>query len=420
MEELLAMANNFIVESSEQKLNTMSIGVAVTRITGGTARWASTLGPIKLGLLLGLIALAGASSEARAVMLQSLSDAFLQVTVFVALTLAVFYILQAVFRIDAEALLARYALWQVPIAAFLGMLPGCGGAVMVITQYIRGGISFGAVVAVLTATMGDAAFLLLAQAPLTGLGIFATGFVVGIISGYIVDMIHGTDFLRYRHDESRQTRSLAARRVDSILWRRLWWAFLLPGLFFGILIAFQVDTEAILGTGAGIDIAVWCGVIGAIISLLLWGMISTDPTQTKKPIDESSSKRERVSDAFARVAGDTCFVTVWVIFAYLLYELGVLFSGVDLQVVFSVWGPLVPLIAILVGFIPGCGPQVIVAAMYLNGTVPLSAELGNAISNDGDALFPAIAMAPKAAVIATLYSGVPALIVAYSYYWLFE
>ena len=420
MEELLAMANNFIVESPEQKMHTMSIGVAVTRITGGTARWAATLGPMKLGLLLGLIALASASPDARAVMLQSLSDAFLQVTVFVALTLAVFYILQAVFRIDAEALLARYALWQVPIAAFLGMLPGCGGAVMVITQYIRGGISFGAVVAVLTATMGDAAFLLLAQAPLTGLGIFATGFIVGILSGYVVDMIHGTDFLRYRNDEARPTRILAARRVDSILWRRLWWAFLVPGLFFGILIAFQVDTEAMLGTVASIDIAVWFGVIGAIISLLLWGMISTDQTQTGKPIDENSSNRERVSDAFARVAGDTCFVTVWVIFAYLLYELGVLFSGVDIQAVFSVWGPLVPLIAILVGFIPGCGPQVIVAAMYLNGTVPLSAELGNAISNDGDALFPAIAMAPKAAVIATLYSAVPALIVAYSYYWLFE
>ncbi len=189
-------------------------------------------------------------------------------------------------------------------------------------------------------------------------------------------------------------------------------------IFFGSILGFVAGF--LLGTFASIDIAVWFGVIGAIISLLLWGMISTDQTQTGKQIDENSSNRERVSDAFARVAGDTCFVTVWVIFAYLLYELGVLFSGVDLQAMFSVWGPMVPLIAILVGFIPGCGPQVIVAAMYLNGTVPLSAELGNAISNDGDALFPAIAMAPKAAVIATLYSAVPALIVAYSYYWLFE
>ncbi len=31
-----------------------------------------------------------------------------------------------------------------------------------------------------------------------------------------------------------------------------------------------------------------------------------------------------------------------------------------------------------------------------------------------------IAMAPKAAVVATLYSASPAFIVAYGYYWLFE
>ena len=69
---------------------------------------------------------------------------------------------------------------------------------------------------------------------------------------------------------------------------------------------------------------------------------------------------------------------------------------------------------------PGCGPQVVVATFYLNGYIPLSAELGNAISNDGDALFPAIALAPKAAILATIYSALPALIVAYGYLLLFE
>ena len=75
---------------------------------------------------------------------------------------------------------------------------------------------------------------------------------------------------------------------------------------------------------------------------------------------------------------------------------------------------------VLFGFLPGCGPQVVVATFYLNGYIPLSAEIGNAISNDGDALFPAIALARKAAVIATLYSAIPAIIVAYSYFYLFE
>jgi hypothetical protein len=76
--------------------------------------------------------------------------------------------------------------------------------------------------------------------------------------------------------------------------------------------------------------------------------------------------------------------------------------------------------AILVGLIPGCGPQIMVTSLYLAGTVPFSAQLGNAMANDGDALFPALAVAPKAAVVATLYSAVPAVIAAYAWYGLVE
>ena len=74
--------------------------------------------------------------------------------------------------------------------------------------------------------------------------------------------------------------------------------------------------------------------------------------------------------------------------------------------------------AVLVGFIPGCGPQVLVTTLYLNGIIPFAALIANAISNDGDALFPAIALTPKMAIIATLYSGIPALIISYVFLFL--
>ncbi|MEC7246114.1 MAG: putative manganese transporter, partial [Pseudomonadota bacterium] len=38
--------------------------------------------------------------------------------------------------------------------------------------------------------------------------------------------------------------------------------------------------------------------------------------------------------------------------------------------------------------------------------------------NDGDALFPAIALAPGAAVMATLYSAIPALLISYGWFFL--
>ena len=399
-----------------------SIGIAAKRSLEGTARWASAFGPARLLVLAAIAIMAASSDDAAGLIAQSLTDAFLQVTVFVAATLAIFYSLEAWFKIDATALLARNRVWQVPIAAALGALPGCGGAIMVITQYIRGGISFGSVVSVLTATMGDAAFLLLAQAPLIGLSIFAIGFTVGVASGYMVDAIHGPDFLRYQADGEESSNGPCFRRVESHPWRLTWYAFLLPGLIFGGFVAFQADTAALFGTFMGVETIIWVGVGGAIVSLALWGTVSPSRrvvTQTDQ-VGWASASEGRLGDAPARVVGDTCFVTVWVVFAYLIYELGVHYTGIDLAERFRVWAPLVPLMAIFIGFIPGCGPQVVVAAMYINGLIPFSAEIGNAISNDGDALFPAIAMAPKAAVIATLYSAIPAIIVAYGYYWLFE
>ena len=86
----------------------------------------------------------------------------------------------------------------------------------------------------------------------------------------------------------------------------------------------------------------------------------------------------------------------------------VAFGGLDIQAWFDVLAPIVPLMAVVIGFIPGCGPQILVTTFYLNGVIPFSALLGNAIANDGDALFPAIAINPRAAVWATVYSAIPA------------
>lgn len=118
-----------------------------------------------------------------------------------------------------------------------------------------------------------------------------------------------------------------------------------------------------------------------------------------------------------RMAEETSFISVWVIGAYLAYDFAATFLGLDLETWFSAIAPLLPLIAIAIGFIPGCGPQVLVTTLYVNGLIPFSALIGNAISNDGDALFPAIALNPRAALLATAYSSVPALIVAYLFHF---
>ena len=94
---------------------------------------------------------------------------------------------------------------------------------------------------------------------------------------------------------------------------------------------------------------------------------------------------------------DTHFVTVWVVASFMLFEILVNVAGLDLKTWFAHYAYLAPLIAVIIGFLPGCGPQIIVTTLYIQGIIPFSALTANAISNDGDALFPAIALAPKAA-----------------------
>jgi len=361
-------------------------------------------------LRLAALALAAAAllaqDQLRAVALAVLADAYLQVSVFVAATLLALQALKRLTGQDLASLFERLRAWQVPAAAALGALPGCGGAVVVTTQFVQGRITFGALVAVLTATMGDAAFLLLAREPLTGLWVFALGWLVGSLSGIVIDRLHGPGF-------ARPARAAALPRVEAGTaesapdWLLAVWLLLLaPGLALGVLQAFQVPTESLLG----VDPAPLVGVAGAALSLLLWALAPFAPE------DATGCAAKRPAEAVARA---TAFVTLWVVAGFLAFEVGTRATGIDLGALFATWAPLVPLASILVGFLPGCGPQILVTGLYLDGQIPLSAQLGNAISNDGDALFPALALAPRAALLATLYSAVPALLVAYPVYlWL--
>ena len=339
----------------------------------------------------------------------SMVDAYLAVSVFVGFTLFVFIGLDSLTKFDIQSFLEKTKKLHVPIASFLGAIPGCGGAIIVVTQYIQGRISFGALVGVLTATMGDAAFLILAIEPSTGLLIFGLGIIVGTISGYVVDFIHGQSFMIANTNIELEFEKLKKTFVSKF--NIIWLTLFLPGFFVGILLAFQIEVDDILNLPSHISIVTLLGSAGAILSIFMWSL---------NPLSDFQCSTDTSRGFLSRVIDTTNFVSTWVISGFLVFEIFMYFTSIDLKLFFDLWLPFVPLIAILFGFLPGCGPQIVVATFYLNGYIPLSAELGNAISNDGDALFPAIALAPKAAILATFYSAFPAIIVAYSYMIFFE
>ena len=122
--------------------------------------------------------------ETRDILISSSSDAYIAVSSFVGVTLLLFVILEKK-NFNLQKLILQNKKFEVPICSLLGVIPGCGGAIMVMSLFTRRVVSFGGVLAALISTMGDAAFLLIATKPQAALIILPVTFIVGMISGYI-------------------------------------------------------------------------------------------------------------------------------------------------------------------------------------------------------------------------------------------
>jgi len=351
-------------------------------------------------------------NETWVIIKSTIADAYINVTSFVAGTLLIFFFLEKFFNIDLNKLLHNRPKLEVFVSSALGSLPGCGGAIIVLTQYSRGKISFGSVVATLTATMGDAAFLLLAKDPKIGFLIMITGFLVGFVSGILVNKIHGKSFMKINGCDIIRLNCKPSNYKASKTLDIFWVILLIPGIILGVLSAFQINLEEYFVNDIIENPITFFGFFAGSLCLIMWII------PVISGLKYSPSKSDE--NVIRRTVADSNFITTWVILAFLAYELTVHLGNINLEAIFQSYFILIPLIGILIGFLPGCGPQILVTTLYLNGIIPLSAQIGNAISNDGDALFPAIALHPKAALIATIYSGVPAIIVSYAYFFSFE
>ena len=79
---------------------------------------------------------------------------------------------------------------QVVIASLLGSIPGCMGGFATVSLYTHRMFSFGALVAMMIASSGDEAFVMLAMIPEQALIMFVVLFVLAIAVGIITDKIY--------------------------------------------------------------------------------------------------------------------------------------------------------------------------------------------------------------------------------------
>lgn len=382
-------------------------------------------------------------SELVDIFVTSVRDGFVQVSAFVAVTVLLFSYVQ--YKTDGRLVrrLEQNRKFGPLVGALMGLTPGCGGAIVMMPLYVRGSVSFGTVVATLIATAGDSAFVILALAPEAALYAYAIAFVSAIVFGYAVDTVGlGVDRIdravgrigrtvtdggfaappmgsRVHHyeeargcevhgpDESRRSPILTPLSNAAL---GAWWVAATVALVAGVLYlvrgAPDVPMAAELSYAGAFTVF---GTGGTVLSFYLYfvGRHYVGHGHVGRAKDTFANVQETLTHA----AMETSFVTVWVIGAYLVYEYGILVTGLELQTLAAAAGLLAPIMGAVVGLIPGCGPQIVLATAYSQGAIPFSALTANAISQDGDALFPLLAIDKKAAVVASIYTTVPALVV---------
>ena len=371
----------------------------------------------------------------------SMRDSFLAVTVFVAVMVFLFSWLQyATSGRFVEYIRERKKLQPV-IGALMGLTPGCGGAIVMMPMYARGYVTYGTVIATLIATLGDSAFVLIGAAvtdssfiaPL--IAVHVISFIVGVTWGYLVDICGITPLKplgrfgpTFVQDEPQNQPKVESPLDDlsreipeglgySILHKGYvgWWAVTLIGLVFAILLLvwsgqdadYSLELEYNPLTMDGF--ITWIGLLGATLSIVLyiaqknWFADDTEATIG----DKLHSMRETMVHA----ASETAFVTFWVMIAYLVFEFILLFSGLSEQDMAQYGDGLIAvMVASIIGLIPGCGPQIIAITAYTKDIISFPALAANAISQDGDALFPLLVRHKAASLWATIHTTIPAIL----------
>lgn len=389
------------------------------------------------------------STEVFEIIVVSMRDAFLAVTVFVAAMVLFFSWLQYISAGRFVDTIRANTAWQPVIGALMGITPGCGGAIVMMPMYARGYVTYGTVIATLIATLGDAAFVLIGAAvtdpsfiaPVIAIHIISL--VIGISWGYLVDGLKITPSnplgkLSSNYNDNSPSRAIIKngnnenmREVFDDLGREektgwgyfllhqgytVWWIVTSLGLIFAILLLVWSAQDADFALEISYNpltldgFITWIGLIGTSLSIILYisqkNWISDDSEASIG--DKLYSMRETMIHS----ASETAFVTFWVMSAYLIFEFSMLFSGMtEADLALYGDGIIAVILAAAIGLIPGCGPQIIAITAYTKDLISFPALVANAISQDGDALFPLLVRHRVASIWATVHTTIPALIV---------
>ena len=339
---------------------------------------------------------------------------------------------------------------QVIFGAVLGSIPGCMGGFATVSLYTHRMFSFGALVAMMIASSGDEAFVMLAMIPREALVLFAILFVlavaVGIVTDKIYDRIHARHCGKEEHEEcgaetdctdgyvihEHEHKDNSEHGKRHFGWKRI-------VMFIGLAVFI-----AALATGRlGHDHGAHGGDFSTSLEMTEGGhnhghchhdhghahCHEAEHSEGFK-IDLLSEDWMNVLFAalsvivlFVLIFGSDHFVEghLWnhivkkhlpTIFAWtfgVLLVLGIALQYVDIESWISDNTVLMILLATVIGIIPESGPHLIFVTLFAAGVVPFPVLLASSISQDGHASIPLLAESKKSFAWAKLINCVVAV-----------
>ena len=318
--------------------------------------------------------------------------------------------------------LRRSRVGQVAFSAFLGSIPGCMGGFASVSLYTHGMLSFGALVAMMIASSGDEAFVMLAMFPDKALWIFLLLFGIAVAVGTAVDFIERrrgvpsvpdnvcSDGLAI-HDEDvsgdadSSVEPLRVRGPRHFTWKRAAMfagvALFIAALVCGLLEHEHSDVPEHAHGSIDLLSEDWMNVLFAVLSVIVLGVIVWGSDHF---VDEHLWHHiicRHLPRIFAWTFG-------------VLIVLGILMDVVDISAWISDNTLLMILLATAVGLIPESGPHLVFVTLFATGVVPLPVLLASSISQDGHAALPLLAENRKAFLRAKAVNCAAALVVGIS------
>jgi len=277
---------------------------------------------------------------------------------------------------------------QYTMASLLGATPGCLGAFMNVSFYIRGLLSFGAIVGGMIATSGDEAFVMLALFPRTALLLFTLLFVLGILFAWLADRIAAPLKIVPCQECKLATVHLGdenCRWFEPTVLRR-----------------FSLPRAAFISSLALFIVAIGIGLLGpvawnwqriALFSLLLvtLAIISTVPEHFLRDHIWAHIVKRHLWRVF-----------LWTFFALLFVNIG--FKYWNLEAFVKAHMGLVLLTGALIGIIPESGPHMVFVMMFNAGLVPFSVLFTSSFVQDGHGMLPLLSYTIKDSGLIKLFN----------------